>query len=180
MPNSHEHRHPENYSFTFKCLAALTVTAAVVAQPLLIIPVLIAAFLYALYSMNEHHSQTYPKMREQDNLPGILSFFNAIRFFTTTNEPCSHHHVSNHYHRQSNQHNHPQTYQNTHVEDDLDVILSFFNSIGFFYDPSESYSTHHVSNQDHHNHHNDHIHGHNHGHNSSDDVYSSTNHHNHH
>lgn len=76
MNQPHHHRHPdENYSFIFKCLAAVTVTVAVIAVPLLIIPLLITFLFYTLFAHNQQPTAHVNIAREGSLFDGIGAFF---------------------------------------------------------------------------------------------------------
>ena len=108
MHQPHEHRHPdENDSFTFKCLAALAVTVAVIALPLLIIPLLIALLFYALFSNNRQPPVHVNVAREGGSFDWIGSFF----------RPTNHAHQYPRGHFHQNRENVHQHHHQTHQSD---------------------------------------------------------------
>ena len=101
---SNEHRHPgENYSFTFKCLAALAVIVAVIAVPLLIIPLLAALLFYALFSNNRPAPHVH-HVRENRWLDGICAFFRPSQHAHSYPTGHVHPHGGNIHHHQDSQH----------------------------------------------------------------------------
>lgn len=112
MHQPHLHRHPhENYSFTFKCLAALAVTTAVIALPLLIIPFFLAVLLYALVSNNQQPTVWVTVAREGGFFDGISTFFRLISH--PPQYPSGHFHQ----HRENAHYHHPRHHdasQNRH------------------------------------------------------------------